>query len=409
MSETLRSDVLISGGGLVGQTLALALAHHGLTSRIVDPADPLATIAPGFDGRASAIASATWQMFGVLGLADRLAGHGCPIHAIKVSDGGQKGELDFVTAPEDRALGTMIENRQLRLALADAIADASLVSRHMPAKVTRRDIDGHGVTLTLADGTRLAAPLLIVAEGRRSPTRDATGFSIANWSYHHHAMIGAVAHEKPHGGVAHEIFFPSGPFALLPLVDDAEGRHRSAFVWTVAEKDGPGFAKLGDRGFTSELEKRAGGLLGSMELVAPRMTYPLGFHHSARIVGDRVVLVGDAAHGIHPIAGQGLNLGLRDAAALAEVLVDGARLGLDLGDAALLARYQRWRGLDSLMVSLATDGLTRLFGIPGRTASAVRRAGLGAVQRLPALKRFFMDEARGEAGDLPRLLAGTEI
>lgn len=409
MSETLRSDVLISGGGLVGQTLALALAHHGLTARIVDPADPLATIAPGFDGRASAIASATWQMFGVLGLADRLAGHGCPIHAIKVSDGGQRGELDFVTAPEDRALGTMVENRQLRLALADAIADAPLVSRHMPATVTRRDIDGHGVTLTLADGTRLVAPLLIVAEGRRSPTRDAAGFSIANWSYHHHAIIGAVAHEKPHGGVAHEIFFPSGPFALLPLVDDAEGRHRSAFVWTVAEKDGPGFAKLGDRGFTAELEKRAGGLLGSMELVAPRMTYPLGFHHSARIVGDRVVLVGDAAHGIHPIAGQGLNLGLRDAAALAEVLVDGARLGLDLGDAALLARYQRWRGLDSLMVSLATDGLTRLFGIPGRTASAVRRAGLGAVQRLPALKRFFMDEARGEAGDLPRLLAGTEI
>ena len=146
-----------------------------------------------------------------------------------------------------------------------------------------------------------------------------------------------------------------------------------------------------------------------MELVAPRMTYPLGFHHSAQIVGDRIVLVGDAAHGIHPIAGQGLNLGLRDAAALAEVLVDGARIGLDLGDPALLARYQRWRGLDNLMVSLATDGLTRLFGIPGRTASFVRRTGLGAVQRMPALKRFFMDEARGEAGDLPRLLAGTEI
>jgi len=409
MSETLRSDVLISGGGLVGQALALALAHHGLSSQIVDPADPVATIAPGFDGRASAIASATWQMFDVLGIADRLAGHGCPIHAIKVSDGGQAGELDFVTAPEDRALGTMIENRQLRLALAAALAEAPLVRLFMPSKVVDRDVGAHGVTLTLDDGTRLAAPLLIVAEGRRSPTRDAAGFSIANWSYHHHAMIGAVAHSKPHGSVAHEIFFSSGPFALLPLVDDAQGRHRSAFVWTVSEKDGPGFAKLGDRGFTAELEKRAGGMLGTMELVAPRMTYPLGFHHSARIVADRIVLVGDAAHGIHPIAGQGLNLGLRDVAALAEVLVEGARLGLDLGDAALLARYQRWRGLDSLMVSLATDSLTRLFGIPGRTASAVRRAGLGAVQRLPLLKRFFMDEARGEAGDLPRLLAGAEI
>ena len=409
MTEILRSDVLISGGGLVGQALALALAHHGLSSQIVDPADPVATIAPGFDGRASAIASATWQMFEVLGIADRLAGHGCAIHAIKVSDGGQAGELDFVTSPEDRALGTMVENRQLRLALAAALGEAPLVRLFMPSTVVHRDMGTHGVTLTLGDGTRLAAPLLIVAEGRRSPTRDAAGFGIANWSYHHHAMIGAVAHSKSHGNVAHEIFFPSGPFALLPLVDDDQGRHRSAFVWTVSEKDGPGFAKLGDRGFTAELEKRAGDLLGSMALVAPRMTYPLGFHHSAKIVGDRIVLVGDAAHGIHPIAGQGLNLGLRDVAALTEVLVEGARLGLDLGDAALLARYQRWRGLDSLMVSLATDGLTRLFGVPGRTASAVRRAGLGAVQRMPMLKRFFMDEARGEAGDLPRLLAGAEI
>ncbi|WOF45595.1 FAD-dependent monooxygenase (plasmid) [Sphingopyxis indica] len=409
MSETLRSDVLISGGGLVGQTLALALAHHGLSSLIVDPADPTRAIAPGFDGRASAIASAVWQMFGVIGLAERLAPQGCPIRAIKVSDGGQSGELDFAAADDAPALGTMVENRQLRLALAAAVADAPLVRLCMPAKVARRDIDAHRVTLTLAGGTVLAAPLLIVAEGRGSPTREAMGFAIANWSYRHHAMIGAVAHERPHGHVAHEIFFPSGPFALLPLVDDEAGRHRSAFVWTVSEKDGPGFAKLGMRGFTAELEKRAGGVLGAMQLVAPRMTYPLGFHHSAQIVGDRVALVGDAAHGIHPIAGQGLNLGLRDVAALTEVLVEGARLGLDLGDAALLARYQRWRGLDNLMVSLATDGLTRLFGIPGRTASAVRRAGLGAVQRMPALKRFFMDEARGEAGDLPRLLAGAEI
>ncbi|HEV7343347.1 MAG TPA: FAD-dependent monooxygenase [Sphingopyxis sp.] len=413
MSETLRSDVLISGGGLVGQALALALSHHGLSVQVVDPTDPITTIAPGFDGRASAIASATWQMFEVLGIAERLAGHGCPIRAIQVADGapdsGRGGHLDFVTADGDPPLGTMIENRQLRLALAAALADAPLVRLHMPAAVMTRDIDSHGVTLTLADGTKLAAPLLIVAEGRRSPTREATGFNIATWSYDHHALIGAVSHARPHGNVAHEIFYPSGPFALLPLVDDAEGRHRSAFVWTVAEKDGPGFAKLGDRGFVTELEKRAGGVLGAMELVAPRMTYPLGFHHSASIVAERIALVGDAAHGIHPIAGQGLNLGLRDVAALTEVLVEGARLGLDLGDAALLARYQRWRGLDNMMVSLATDGLTRLFGIPGRTAAAVRRTGLGAVQRLPLLKRFFMDEARGEAGDLPRLLAGAEV
>ncbi|MDK2762007.1 MAG: FAD-dependent monooxygenase [Sphingopyxis sp.] len=413
MSETLHSDVLISGGGLVGQTLALALAHHGLSVQVVDPADPVTTIAPGFDGRASAIASAVWRMFDVLGVAPHLVDHGCPIRAINVGDGvpdgGRIGDLDFVTADDAPPLGMMVENRQLRLALAAAIAQAPLVRLHMPVDVMARDVDAHGMTLTLADGSKLRAPLLIVAEGRRSPTRDAAGFSIASWSYHHHAMIGAVTHERPHGNVAYEIFYPSGPFALLPLVDDAQGRHRSAFVWTVAEKDGPGFAKLGDRGFIAELQKRAGGALGAMEMAAPRMTYPLGFHHSASIVTDRIALVGDAAHGIHPIAGQGLNLGLRDVAALTEVLVDGARLGLDLGDAALLARYQRWRGLDNMMVSLATDGLTRLFGIPGRTAAAVRRTGLGAVQRMPMLKRFFMDEARGEAGDLPRLLAGAEI
>ena len=352
-------------------------------------------------------------MLEVLGIADRLAGHGCPIRAIRVGDGapdsGRGGALDFVTAEGDAPLGTMFENRRLRLALAAALADAPLVQLRMPAKVAAREIDAHGVTLTLEDGTRLAAPLLVVAEGRHSPTRDAAGFSIASWSYHHHAMVGAVAHENPHDHVAYEIFFPAGPFAILPLVDDEQGRHRSAFVWSVAEKAGPGFAKLGERGFVAELAKRAGDLLGAMALVAPRLTYPLGFHHGATIIADRLALVGDAAHGIHPIAGQGLNLGLRDVAALTEVLVEGARLGLDLGDAALLARYERWRSLDSLMVSLATDGLTRLFGIPGRTAAAVRRAGLGAVQRVPLLKRFFMAEARGEAGDLPRLLTGPRF
>ena len=290
-------------------------------------------------------------MFEVLGIAERLAGHGCPIHAIKVSDGvprnGGRGELDFVTADDAAPLGTMVENRQLRLALAAALAEAPLVRRHMPAKVVDRDIGAHGVTLDARRGTRLAAPLLIVAEGRRSPTRDAAGFSIASWSYHHHAMIGAVAHSKPHGGVAHEIFFPSGPFALLPLVDD---RARAAPLGVRLDgrrKGRPGFRQAGRTGLRRRAGKARGRAARGDDLVAPRMTYPLGFHHSASIVADRIALVGDAAHGIHPIAGQGLNLGLRDVAALTEVLVEGARLGLDLGDAALLARYQRWRGLDS--------------------------------------------------------------
>ncbi len=409
MTDTHTSDVIISGGGLVGQTLALALAAHGLSSSIIDPADPAKVIAPDFDGRASAIASASYKMLDAIGVAERLAGKGCDIRKIWVSDGLKPGELDFTAAEDDGPLGTMYENRDLRIALRDAVAESGEIALHMPAHAVTTTRGPHGVEVTLDDGTRLAAPLLIAAEGRRSPTRDAAGFHMANWSYDHSAIIGGIAHELPHDSVAYEIFYPAGPFALLPLPDLADGRHRSAFVWSVARADAAGLLKLGTRGFTRELEKRMGGLLGNVTMIAPRMAYPLGFHHSAKITGERLALVGDAAHGIHPIAGQGLNLGLRDVAALTEVLVDGARLGLDLGDAQLMDRYERWRGLDSLSVSVATDVLTRLFGIRGKAASAVRRFGLGAVQATPPLKSLFMSEARGESGDLPKLLTGMTV
>lgn len=409
MSTSTTHDVIISGGGLVGQTLALALAHHGLTSCIVDPADPARAIAPEFDGRASAIASATWRMFGVLGLADRLAPHVCPIRQIWVSDGLKPGEIDFVPGEDDGALGQMAENRELRRALAEAVAAQPSIRLCAPAQVILQDRSASGVTITLADGQTICAPLLVVAEGRRSATRDAAGFTLAQWSYHHHALIGGFAHERPHNNIAYEIFYSEGPFAILPLNDLPDGRHRSSFVWSVSQARGPALMKLGERGFSAELVKCMGGVLGDIAMISPRQSWPLGFHRTAALVAERLVLVGDAAHGIHPIAGQGLNLGLRDAAALAEVLVEGARLGMDLGDAALLARYQRWRGLDNMLVALATDGLTRLFGIPGRSASAIRRAGLGAVQRVAPLKNFFMEQARGEAGELPRLLAGTEV
>jgi 2-octaprenyl-6-methoxyphenol hydroxylase len=409
MMDSERFDVIISGGGLVGQTLAIALAHHGLRSAIVDPADPAAAIAPDFDGRASAIASATWRMFEVLGLAEPLRAEACSIRQIWVSDALRPGEIDFVPAEADEALGQMIENRLLRRVLAERVAKEPLIELCAPSAVAAQTRGAHGAEVTLGDGRKLAAPLLIVAEGRRSPTRDAAGFTIAQWSYHHHALIGAFAHEKPHNNVAYEIFYREGPFAILPMNDLADGRHRSAFVWSVHESRGPALMKLGERGFTAELVQCMAGVLGDIAMIAPRQSWPLGFHRTAALTAERLVLVGDAAHGIHPIAGQGLNLGLRDAAALAEVLVDGARLGLDLGDAALLDRYQRWRGLDTMLVALATDGLNRLFGLPGGGTSAVRRLGMAAVQRTPMVKNFFMNQARGEAGDLPRLLAGAEI
>ena len=404
-----RHDAIILGGGLVGLTLAVALDAHGLRCAVVDPADPAATLAAGFDGRASAVASASWRMLEAIGLADRLAGQGCPIRAIRVSEGLAPDGLSFDPDPADGPLGIMFENRVLRGALHAAAGDAAgvtLLPKSRAADVVR---DGNGVQVTLSDGRTLAAPLLVGAEGRASPTREAAGIRVARWHYDHVAMIATVAHERPHGNVAHEIFYTAGPFAILPMLDDEAGRHRSAIVWTVAAADAPATLALPDRAFAAEAEKRCGGLLGPMAMASPRGSYPLGFHHAATITAERLALVGDAAHGIHPIAGQGLNLGFRDVAALTQVLVEGARLGLDLGDAQVLGRYQRWRGLDTLMVAAATDGLTRLFGVPGRTASAVRRFGLGAVQRIAPLRERFMAEARGETGTLPRLLEGLTV
>ena len=402
-----QADVLILGGGLVGATLAIALDRHGLSAIVVDPADPAVTLAAGFDGRASAIASASHRMLEAIGVAQRLAGQGCGIRQIRVSDGLEPGALDFIPDADDGALGTMYENRALRRALADTMAESDVDFRPL-TRATDIVRAPTGVRATLSDGTTVAASLLVAAEGRNSPTRAAAGIATAHWRYDHAAIIGAFHHERSHENVAYEIFYPSGPFALLPLVDDADG-HRCAIVWSVKQAQGPAMLKLSDRAFLAEAEKRMGGFLGALSKASPRASYPLGFHHAAQITAERLALVGDAAHGIHPIAGQGLNLGFRDVAALAEVLVEGRRLGLDAGDAQLLDRYRRWRSLDTLMVAGATDTLTRLFGIPGRTASAVRRFGISAVNALPPLKDRFMAEARGESGALPRLLQGLAV
>lgn len=403
-----RADVLILGGGLVGSALGVALDAHGLTSIIVDIADPEVILAAGFDGRCSAIASAPYRMFEAIGVADRLAGLGCPIESIRVSDGLEPGALDFDPSDGDTALGIMFENRHLRTALLAAAGDAPGVDLRMKTRAVAVERTATGVVATLDSGATVHAPLLIAAEGRNSPTREAAGINVARWSYDHAALIATFHHAESHENTAFEIFYPEGPFALLPLLDDAQG-HRSALVWTVRRDHAPGMLKLSERAYLAEAEKRMGGFLGPLSGLTARSSYPLGFHHAARIVGERLALVGDAAHGIHPIAGQGVNVGFRDVATLVEVLVEGKRLGMDLGDAQLLARYDRWRSLDTFMVAAATDGLTRLFGVPGRTASAVRRFGLSAVQKLGPLKGRFMSEARGESGAVPKLLQGVTV
>jgi 2-octaprenyl-6-methoxyphenol hydroxylase len=346
-------------------------------------------------------------MLETIGVAEHLAERGCPIWRIAVADGLKPGGLHF-DPDDDEPLGFMHENRHLRGALqarAEAGRNIWLLWKSNVTSVERGD---HGVVVSLADGRKLSAPLLVAADGRNSKTREAAGINIARWQYDHQAIVSILRHEQAHEHVAYEIFYPTGPFALLPMNDDAHG-HRSAIVWSVQNEDAAGWLSLSDEDFAAEAEAAMGSFLGKIEMLAPRSSYPLGFHHAGEITAKRLALIGDSAHAVHPIAGQGLNLGFRDVAALAEVLVEGARLGLDLGDTQLLDRYQRWRSLDALSVAFATDSLTRIYGVPGAATSAIRRFGMGLVGRITPLRNRLMNEARGTSGDLPLLLRGLPI
>jgi 2-octaprenyl-6-methoxyphenol hydroxylase len=408
-----RADVIIFGGGMVGLALASALDASGLSAIVVDPADPDLRKDAAFDGRTSAVSSSSMRMLRTIGVADHFPAPGGPILRIQVADGLQPGGLCFDPAEDDEPLGWMHENRHLRAALRDRAEAGTYTWLLWKSAVTSVERDADGVRVALADGRKLTAPLLVAADGRNSRTREAAGIPVARWRYDHSAIVSTLRHERSHEHIAYEIFYPTGPFALLPMTDDGAnvegGGHRSAIVWSVPSDDAPGWLSLSDEDFAAEASVAMGGFLGKVTMAAPRSTYPLGFHHAARITAQRLALLGDAAHAIHPIAGQGLNLGFRDAAALAQVLVEGARLGLDLGDRQLLDRYQAWRSLDSLMVAMATDGLTRIYGVPGRAASAVRRFGMGVIERVRPLKNQLMAEARGTSGDLPLLLRGLPI
>ncbi len=403
------ADVIIIGGGLIGSTLALALARHDVTSIVVDAQDLDATTMQAFDGRASAIASASARMLRALGLGDVLDREGCAIRAIRVTDGTAPQFLHFGAAEGDDPLGIMVENRLLRIALLDAVRAAPQVTMIAPVAVASLVRDDHAARLTLADGRVFTAPLAIAADGRKSKTREAAGIRIAGWSYPNAALVSMVAHSVPHGAVACEMFYPSGPMALLPMTDHADGRARSAIVWTVDAASAAGARKLGPKALAAEIAARIDGTLGDIEVIAPQAVWPLGYHHAADYTAQRLVLIGDAAHGIHPIAGQGLNMGFRDVAALAQVLVEAARTGQDLGAPDVLTRYSAWRRLDNSMVGAVTDGLNRLFAVPGRLPAAVRRFGLAGVERIAPLKARFMAEARGETGKLPALLKGELV
>ena len=402
-----RVDVLIGGAGFAGLALALALRQAlGETFRVA-VADP-ALGRPVEDARASAIAAAARRLFETLGVWDAVAARAEPILDMTITD----SKLDdavrpvFLTFAGDVQPGEpfahMVENGDILAALVDKARAAGVTL--LPAAVADFTTDASGVTARLATGASVAARLLVAADGARSRIRERAGIQSVGWSYGQSAIVTTVAHERPHHGRAEEHFLPAGPFAILPLPNN-----RASIVWTEAAAEAERIMRLDDADFHAELEKRFGLHLGDISVAGPRRAFPLGFAVARSFVADRVALVGDAAHMIHPIAGQGLNMGLRDVAALAEAVVDAARLGLDPGGAPVLDRYQRWRRFDTMAMGLATDGLNRLFSNRSDVLRLARDIGLGVVERLPAVKDFFIREAAGLTGEVPKLLRGEAL
>ena len=397
-------DAIIVGGGLVGLPLAIALAGQGLAVAVIDREDPAAAVAEAFDGRVSAIAHASRMALQAIGVWQQVSA-AQPILDIRVSDGSSPLFLHYDHREiGNEPFGHMVENRVMRRALQARQAALPNLLLLAPAVLANLDRGPGHVVATLADGRRYRAPIAIAADGRDSPLRQAAGIKSFGWGYGQAGIVCTVAHEYPHHGVAQERFLPAGPFAILPMTGN-----RSSLVWTEREALAPVMLQLAPEAFLAEVERRFGDYLGRLEVVGPRWSYPLRLHIADQYVAHRLVLIGDAAHGIHPIAGQGLNLGLRDVAALAEVLIEASRLGLDLGDALVLERYQRWRRFDSLLLAGVTDALNRLFSNDVAPVRLARDLGLAAVHRLPSLKRLFMQHARGSMGELPRLRSGQPL
>ena len=398
------ADVTIVGGGMVGLSLAAALGSYGVRVVVVDRDPPASLTAPAFDGRVAAVAMASHRLLTTTGVWRHVT-EAQPILDIRVAEGDSPLFLHYDHRDVgDEPFGHMVENRLLRLALFARLKELPTVRLLAPLGVKDSE-QGPGLTgLHLSDGQTLRAPLIVSAEGRRSLLRELAGIDCVAWDYEQVGIVLTVAHERDHRGVAIECFLPAGPFAMLPMCGQ-----RSSLVWTEPKDRAGPLLKLPAAAFAAEMGRRFGDHLGALKIEGPRWSYPLSLHLAERYVDRRLALVGDSAHGIHPIAGQGLNLGFRDVAALAEVVVDAMRLGLDAGGADVLERYQRWRRIDSLVLAATTDALNRLFSNDIAPLRAARNLGMGAVNRIPPLKRFFMRHAMGTVGTLPRLLQGAAL
>jgi 2-octaprenyl-6-methoxyphenol hydroxylase len=416
--ETDLPPIVVVGAGMVGLSLGLALATGGLNVVLIDGQAPPNMTLPGFDGRVSAIAASSVRLFKALNIWPHLAEFVQPINDILVTD-GRPGEapsplsLHFdprelsPNAPGGDAgepLGYLIENRHIRLGLMQAAGLLPNLKILAPATVSAADPGPVSIATLLADGSCINAALVIAADGKDSALRKAAGIKTIGWAYQQSAIVTTIEHELPHEGVAHELFLPSGPFAILPMTGN-----RSSIVWTERSDQVAYFLGLDDAQFTAEVARRFGSHWGAIRPVGPRFAYPLGLQLARTYTAPRFVLAGDAAHAIHPIAGQGYNLGLRDVAALAETLVDAHRLGLDVGHLSVLREYERKRRVDNVTLAATTDILNRLFSNDLAPIRLARDLGLGLVNQIPPLRRFFMRHAMGDVGNKPRLLDGRPI
>ncbi len=401
------ADILIVGGGLNGPALALALAQAGQKVTVIDALAEKTRKNAGFDGRSYALALASVRLLRAIGIWDRVDANSQPMLQIKVTD-GRAGEgaspffMHFDHAEiEEGPMGHMLEDRYLRRAFLEAMDETVNITHLSGETVVGQETGAGAATVTLASGNTLSGALLIGSDGRSSDTAQRAGISRTGWDYGQTALVCAIEHELPHNGTAHQFFMPPGPLAILPLPGKV-----SSIVWSETKETAAEFAALSDADFLKVLRPRFGDFLGNIQLRGKRFTYPLGLTVANALVADRLALIGDAAHGVHPIAGQGLNAGLRDVGALAQVLDEATRRGEDIGAPDVLARYQQWRRFDTTTLALATDLTNRLFSNDNPLLRLGRDLGMGAINAMPGLRRKFIREAAGLTGDLPALMRG---
>lgn len=410
-TQSHRSDIVISGGSYAGLALALALAQglDGISITVVDPkprggSDPLLD-----DPRAFALSASSQRLLAIIGIWPAIADTAQAVSSIEITDssldaGIRPTLLTYTNEIDDGSAASFVVPGGPLLMALDAAARATPAVHFVTGSVTGYEASEHEARIKLADGRALAAALAVAAEGRRSNLREAAGIKLVGWDYEQTGIVATVEHQRDHEGRAVQHFLPSGPFAILPLPGN-----RACITWSESTSEALRILALDDAAFLAEVDKRFGGQLGPLRLAGPRASWPLSMHLARSYVAPRLALIGDTAHGVHPIAGQGLNLGLRDVAALAEVIAEAMRVGLDPGNAETLRQYQRWRRFDSMLSTLAFDGLNRLFSNDWTLMRAARDVGLGLVDRLPFVKRMLVSEAAGVTGDLPRLLKGEML